>query len=81
MRFFNISSPNICSESTRFQDPVGVDVASRCIRIRDEGIGRTTIEIDQNVSSGAQPVNATSDRQYIELNFYSGNWDIREFST
>lgn len=81
LRFFNISSPNICSETTRFQNPIGTDIASRCIRIRDEGIGRSTVEIDQNVSSGTQAVNCTSDRQYIEINIASGQWDIREFST
>lgn len=83
IRLYNISNPGICSEPTRFQVSNN-DVASRCIRIRDEGIGKTTVEVDQAVSAGSQPLNCTSDRNYIELNLVSGSpnqWDIREFST
>lgn len=81
LRYYDISNPNTCSEPTRFQNPIGVDVASRCIRIRDGGIGKTAVETDQNVSSGPQFVNAYLDQNYIELNLIAGKWDVREFST
>lgn len=84
LRLFNISNPSICSESTRFQDPPAVDRAVRCIRIRDEGIGKSTIESDQNVAAGTVYLPCTSDRTYIELNIEAGSpnkIDIRVFST
>jgi len=81
-RIFTISPVQITVESTRSQDPLGVDIADRIIRIRDLGIGSATIEIDTNVSAGSQSLNCTNDAQYIELAIKSGSpdrWDVREF--
>lgn len=85
LRLYNISSPYPCSETTRFQNPIGTDVAFRCIRIRDNGIGRTAVELDQNVAAGIVSVACGADQQYIELALYNNigtmDWDVREFHT
>lgn len=69
------------SETTRSQNPTNVDVAARVIRIRDDGIGRSFIEVDQNVASGSVSLPCTSGHNYIELSIISGSkGDVREFT-
>jgi len=82
LRIFTLTSPQITTETTRSQDPFGVDVAARILRLRDDSIGTAFVEIDQSVSSGTQSVNCTNDHSYIEVGYISGSpgrWDIREF--
>lgn len=66
--------------NTRVQDS-GTDVAARIIRIRDSGIGRTCVELDQNIPSLSTPLPATEGHNYIEIAIVSGpeKMDIREF--
>lgn len=84
LRVFDVTSPHKTTSPTRLQDPPGTDIAGRIIRIRDDGIGRTFVEIDQNVSAGLTQVPCTQDHNYIELAIESGSpdkFDIRTFTS
>lgn len=84
MRVYNMLSLIATTENTRAQDPLGIDVSQRVIRIRDsEGIGRSSVEVDQTLSTGDLPAACTFGHQYVELSLVPGSsprrWDIREF--
>lgn len=83
MRVFNTTSPTKVGVLTRAQEPVGLDVPARVIRIRDAGIGRTFIESDITIAVGASSYPCTADRNYIEMAFITSpdKWDIREFKS
>lgn len=84
LRIFNLTPLQYVTEPTRSNDPLGIDVAVRIIRIRTDEIGREMVEIDQNVSSGSQNVLCSDGHQYIELALEAGGterWDIREFTS
>jgi hypothetical protein len=83
LRLYNITSVQKTSEASRSQNPLGTDVSTRVIRIRDEGIGRSIVEVDQTLPSGSQPLICTDNRNYIEISLIPGSpeqWDIREFT-
>lgn len=71
---------NRVSVETRVQDS-GTDVAARIIRIRDEGIGRTCVDLDQNISAFTTSLPALEGHNYIEISVLSGpeKLDAREF--
>lgn len=83
MRVFNTTSPAKTSVLTRAQDPPGLDIPARVIRIRDAGIGRTFVESDITIAAGASSYPCTADRNYIELSLLTSpdKWDIREFKS
>lgn len=66
---------------TRGQDPIGIDVSQRVIRIRRDRPGQGMVEVDVTVPSGSQNVACTDGHNYIELSKRSGKWDIREFKS
>lgn len=70
---------------TRAQDPIGVDITGTILRIKDRGVGMTSIEVDQTITAGDNYPLASSNNDYIELclNGLSGGsekWDVREFN-
>lgn len=71
---------NRVSVETRVQDS-GTDVAARILRVRDEGIGKTCVESDQNISAFTTLLPATEGHNYIEVSVTSGpeKMDAREF--
>lgn len=71
---------NKVSVETRVQDS-GTDIAARILRIRDDGIGRTCVELDQNISAFQTFLPATDGHNYIEIAITSGpeKMDAREF--
>lgn len=83
MRVFNTTSPAKTNVLTRAQDPPGLDIPARVIRIRDAGIGRTFVESDITIAAGASSYPCTADRNYIELSLLTSpdKWDIREFKS
>lgn len=83
IRVFNTTSPAKVNVLTRAQDPPGLDIPARVIRIRDAGIGRTFVESDITIAAGASSYPCTADRNYIELSLLTSpdKWDIREFKS
>ena len=83
MRVFNTTSPAKVNVLTRAQEPVGLDVPARVIRIRDAGIGRTFCESDITIVAGASSYPCTADRNYIELALLTSpnKYDVREFKS
>ena len=71
------------TETTEIQDPPGARISGRIIRIRDDGIGRAVIEVDQTISAAEESLLCTEGKDYIEIavNDAVDKWDIREFST
>ncbi len=71
---------NRVSVETRVQDS-GTDVGARILRIRDDGIGSTCIEVDQNISAFTTLLPCTEGHNYIEISVLSGpeKLDAREF--
>lgn len=83
IRVFNTTSPAKVNVLSRAQDPPGLDIPARVIRIRDAGIGRTFVESDITIAAGASSYPCTADRNYIELSFLTSpdKWDAREFKS
>lgn len=82
LRTFNGPSVNKVSDTTRIQSS-GVDVTGRILRIRDAGIGRSCIELDNNVTAGVNSLTVTDNTNYIELALTSApeKGDIRGVTT
>jgi len=83
-RTFDITALSTSQVQTRIQNPPGTDVTGRIIRIRDDGINRSMVELDQTISAGQQLLNAYKNHNYIEIaltgtRFVDEAWDIREF--
>lgn len=83
IRVFNTTSPAKVNVLSRAQDPPGLDIPARVVRIRDAGIGRTFCESDITIAAGASSYPCTADRNYIELSFLTSpdKWDAREFKS
>jgi hypothetical protein len=84
MQVISVPGNSPVSVQTRAQDPEGVNVGCRIIRIRD--LGKTSfIESDQDILAGVNNINSNEEGQYIELAIINTSnpfkWDIREFST
>lgn len=80
IRTFDITPVNKVNVDSRFQDPPGTDVNARIIRLRDEGVGRLSIENDTNITD-LTAISATDGHNYIELGIEGGiKFDIREFT-
>lgn len=84
MRMFDIDI-GMAAEPVDLQNPVGVRVDGRVIRILDNGIGRSTIDSDTSVTAGSYPYSIPCRRNqtYIDLALIDGEtkWDIREFTS
>lgn len=84
LRVYDLTNPQKTTSPTRLQDPPGTDISGRIIRLRDDGIGRTFVEVDQNVSAGTTQALCTKDHNYIELAIKSGSpnrFDVRTFTS
>lgn len=82
LRLFKITPVSQINVSTKAQDPLGVDIGVRVIRIRIDDIGSACVELDQNISAGGQAIPATQNHTYLELALEAGGtekWDIRTF--
>ena len=66
---------------TRLQDPAGLDIPGRVIRLRKARVGASIVESDTSVGTGAQNIVATDSRSYIEIAVRTSpeKFDIREF--
>lgn len=78
---FKVTNTNKIPVTTRLQDPAGLDVAGRVIRVRKAGIGRSIVESDTNVGTGEQSIDSTEGRSYFEIAVRQSpeKFDIREF--
>jgi len=67
--------------STRLQDPAGLDIEGRVIRLRKSKIGSSIVESDTTTTIGSQLINATNSRSYIEIAVRTSpeKFDVREF--
>lgn len=82
LRIFYTPETKIVTEPTRSKDPA--DISVRVIRYRDNGPGKSFVEIDTSASAGSFSVNCTKGQNYIELAIKSAGpnrWDIREFTS
>lgn len=79
-RIFNITT-GYTTETTEIQNPVGTQVTGRIIRLRDPGVGKASVEVDQNIAAASTAVKCTDDHNYIEISLAGGTEkdDIREF--
>ena len=70
--------------STRIQFPIGVDIAGSIVRIRDQGIGKTLIDVDQSISANVTNLPAALGNNYIELALVgpasAETWGVRQFT-
>lgn len=66
---------------TRLQDPAGLDIEGRVIRLRKSKIGSSIVESDTTTTIGSQLINATNSRSYIEIAVRTSpeKFDVREF--
>jgi hypothetical protein len=87
LRIYDTDSTTFGGVVTRAQNPIGNDVAARIIRLRDNGIGTATVELDQVIAPGSASLAAQQGQNYMELEIYgnivNGNppytgWGIRE---
>lgn len=81
LKIYDVTAMDKVNIQTRLQDPPGLDVAGRVIRIRDSGIGRTFVDTDVSISAGLNQVASTNACNYIELALITSpdKWDVREF--
>lgn len=85
VRSCSVTPSSQVTVKTRAQDPIGVDITGTILRIKDRGVGMTSIEVDQAITAGDNYPLASSNNDYIELclNGLSGGsekWDVREFT-
>ncbi len=83
-RSYNISGISKTTEATECQNPPGVRVPGRIIRLRDQGIGQICVEADTNIPDTPTNVICSEGCNYIEIAIIddggTDKWDIREFS-
>lgn len=83
LRVFDIDC-GIVNEPVDLQDPVGVRVPGRVIRLLDGGPGQLTVFSDTSVTAETYPYNipAWKNQTYIDLALSDSEtkWDIREFT-
>lgn len=80
VRIFDITS-GYTTETTEIQNPIGTQVTGRIIRLRDPGVGKASVEVDQNIGAASTSVRCTDDHNYIEIALAGGTEkdDFREF--
>lgn len=76
-----VSKTDKIQVTTRLQDPAGLDIPGRVIRLRKAKVGSSVVENDTVTSTGPQTINATDSRSYLEIAVRSSpeKFDIREF--
>lgn len=78
---FDMGGTQKILEQTELQDPPGVQITGKIIRIRDDGPGNSTVELVAEVGAETSYLSSTDGRKYIEiaLNSDDSKYDIREF--
>lgn len=81
IRVFRNSGTNKVNIPTWIQDPPGVVLTGRAIRIRDNGMGRKCVESDTSIPAAVTNIAATDGSQYIEIALTTSpnKWGVREF--
>jgi hypothetical protein len=83
LRVLKGSPTNKVTVDTECQYPEGLQVAGRIIRIRDQGPGRSCIELDTSIPAAVTSLPATDGHDYIEIALVTSGgekWDVREFT-
>ena len=81
LRTFDIlPNNNKIQVETAIQKPQGTYVGGDIIRVRDDGIGRTVVEVDQTIGASATLLPATEGHNYIEIAITTTpEFDVRQF--
>lgn len=80
LRTFDITPNNKIQVETAIQKPQGTYVGGDIIRIRDDGIGRTVVEVDQTIGAAPTLLPASEGHNYIEIAVTTTpEFDVRQF--
>lgn len=80
LRTFDLIPNNKIQVETAIQKPQGTYVGGNIIRIRDDGIGRTVVELDQAIGAAPVLLPAAEGHNYIEISRTSDpELDVRQF--
>lgn len=85
LRIFTVTPRTTTTQASVLEDPPGTAVAGELIRIIDDGVGSSSVELSTPISAASTTFRATPGKDYIEIGSYGSGvnekFDLREYST